>query len=85
MAKTDSLNTLAQLGRRIAYLRKGKGLSQLELSLRSEVSNSYLSDLEAGRRNPSVLLLTRIADALDITLEELFRGVVPLEQLLKAH
>ena len=85
VVKTDDIGILSQLGRRIAYLRKSKRISQLELSIDSEISKSYLSDLECGRRNPSVMVLSRICAALEITLEELFRGIVPLEQLLKAH
>jgi len=85
VVKTDDIGILSQLGRRIAYLRKSKRISQLELSIDSDISKSYLSDLECGRRNPSVMVLSRICAALEITLEELFRGIVPLEQLLKAH
>jgi len=85
VVKTDDIDILSQLGRRIAYLRKNKRISQLELSIDSDISKSYLSDLECGRRNPSVMVLSRICAALEITLEELFRGIVPLEQLLKAH
>ena len=83
--KTDDIDILSQLGRRVAYLRKSKKISQLELAIDSDISKSYLSDLECGRRNPSVMVLSRICSALEITLEELFRGIVPLEQLLKAH
>lgn len=83
VVKTDDIDILSQLGRRIAYLRKSKRISQLELSIDSDISKSYLSDLECGRRNPSVMVLSRICAALEITLEELFRGIVPLEQLLK--
>ena len=85
VVKTDDIDILSQLGRRIAYLRKNKRISQLELSIDSDISKSCLSDLECGRRNPSVMVLSRICAALEITLEELFRGIVPLEQLLKAH
>ena len=85
VVKTDDIDILSQLGRRIAYLRKSKRISQLELSIDSDISKSYLSDLECGRRNPSVMVLSRICAALEITLEELFRGIVPLEQLLKVH
>lgn len=85
VVKTDDIDILSQLGRRIAYLRKSKRISQLELSIDSDISKSYLSDLECGRRNPSVMVLSRICAALEVTLEELFRGIVPLEQLLKAH
>lgn len=85
VVKTDDIDILSQLGRRIAYLRKSRKISQLELAIDSDISKSYLSDLECGRRNPSVMVLSRICAALEITLEELFRGIVPLEQLLKAH
>jgi transcriptional regulator with XRE-family HTH domain len=78
----SSLSALAQLGKRIAYLRKERHLSQLQLALQAGVTKSYLSDLERGQRNPTVKVLQKIAMGLGVTLEELFRGVVPLEQLL---
>lgn len=82
--KTDSsfLELHSQLGKRIVYLRKEKKMSQLSLSIATGLSKSYLSELEKGKRNPSVDTLMKIVMALDITLEELFRGIVPLEQLL---
>jgi transcriptional regulator with XRE-family HTH domain len=81
-APDSSLSALAQLGKRIAYLRKERHLSQLQLALQAGVTKSYLSDLERGQRNPTVKVLQKIAMGLGVTLEELFRGVVPLEQLL---
>lgn len=85
MAKSadNDLSLLPQLGKRIAYLRKKRGMSQLDLSLEANVSKSYISDLENGRRNPSALLLQRIAFALGVSLEKLFQGVVPLDALLR--
>ena len=80
----DQLSLLGQLGMRISFLRKKKkGLSQLDLSLSCGVSKNYLSDLENGRRNPSILLLQRIASGLGASLETLFQGIVPLEDLLR--
>lgn len=70
------------MGKRITYLRKERGISQLDLSIDSGLSKSYLSDLEHGRRNPSVASLSKIASALGVTLEELFRGVVEIKQLI---
>lgn len=64
-----------QLGMRIKYLRTQRKWSQEDLSLESNVNKNYISDLENGRRNPSLDVLERIADALSITLEELFRGI----------
>ena len=69
------MNILIQLGKRIAYLRKKKKMSQLDLALESEVNRNYLCDLEKGRRNPSILVLNRIAEALNIDLSMLFKGI----------
>ena len=76
-------DVLWQLGRRIAFLRKEKGLSQVELAADADMAKSYLSELELGKRNASVLVLSRLAAALGTTLEELFKGVVSIETLLQ--
>ena len=80
---TNKNDVLWQLGRRIAFLRKAKKLSQIDLATDSMVAKSYLSELERGKRNPSVLVLSRIAIALGTTLEELFKGIVSIETLLQ--
>lgn len=76
-------DVLWQLGRRIAFLRKEKDLSQVELAADADMAKSYLSELELGKRNASVLVLSRLAAALGTTLEELFKGVVSIETLLQ--
>ena len=76
-------DVLWQLGRRIAFLRKEKGLSQVELAADADMAKSYLSELELGKRNASVLVLSRLAIALGTTLEELFKGIVSIETLLQ--
>ncbi len=69
------LTTYSQLGKRIEYLRKQKGWSQEDLALESHVNKNYISDLENGRRNPSLMILVRISHALKITLQTLFQGI----------
>ena len=69
------MNVLVQLGKRIQFLRKQKGMSQEDLALESGVNKNYLSDLERGRRNPSLLILNRICYGLDIDLATLFKGI----------
>ena len=64
-----------QLGMRIKYLRKRLKWSQEDLALNSDINKNYISDLENGRRNPSLDILERIAIAFNISLEELFRGI----------
>lgn len=73
------LSLLGQLGKRIAFLRKQRGLTQLTLSADTGLATSFISDLELGKRNPSIETLWKIAEALDVTLEELFKGIVPIE------
>ena len=68
------------LGKRIAHLRKTKGLTQLELSVDSGLSQSFLCDLEAGSRIPSIETLERLAMALGVSLSVLLEGVGSIEQ-----
>lgn len=76
----NSNHLYLRLGRRIAFLRKQQKMSQLELSLDTGLSKSYLSDLENGRRNPSLKILAVISLALGISLSTLFSGVDELEK-----
>lgn len=68
------------LGKRIAYLRKQKHLSQLQFALECGVAKSYVSELESGKRNPSLLTLEKICLALDVTLSTLFEGMGPIPE-----
>ena len=64
-----------QLGARIRYLRQQKNLSIEELSLEAGVNRNYLGDLERGVRNPTLIILNKIALALCIDLSVLFEGI----------
>lgn len=64
-----------QLGYRIRYLREEKGLSIEALALEAEINRNYLGDLERGMRNPTVVVLNKIAKALEIDLSTLFEGI----------
>lgn len=74
------MNIQQQLGMRIAYLRKQKKWTQEDLAFYAQVNKNYISDLENGRKNPSVEILSRIAEALSITMEFLFKGIQPFEE-----
>lgn len=67
-----------QLGYRIRYLRQQKGLSIETLSLEAGINRNYLGDLERGTRNPTLIILNKIATALDIDLPTLFEGIKEL-------
>ncbi len=68
-------NTLENFGERVRNLRKSAGLSQEKLAEISDLHRTYISGVERGERNPSLLSLARIAQALGLPLEELFNGV----------
>jgi transcriptional regulator with XRE-family HTH domain len=62
-----------RVGLNVQKLRRDMKLSQEELAARAQVNQSYLSDIERGIRNPSIMVLDRIARALSADPEELLR------------
>lgn len=61
--------------KRIKSLRIEKGLSQEKFALKIDMDRTYLASVEAGKRNISIRNIKKIADGLEITLEELFKGM----------
>jgi transcriptional regulator with XRE-family HTH domain len=61
------------VGRNFARLRREKGLTQEDVEARSGFSQQYLSDLERGRRNPTVITLYELSQALEVSHVELVR------------
>ena len=61
------------VGCNAARLRKEKGLTQEQLAERSGLSQQYLSGLEQGKRNPTIVTLYEIAEALGVSHVELVR------------
>ncbi len=59
------------VGRNFARLRREKGLTQEDVEARSGYSQQYLSGLERGKRNPSIITLFEIAQALGVSHVEL--------------
>src|SRR5256884_7044954 len=63
---------LKMLGENIRYLRQGKNLSLADLTKKSGVSKTYISDLENGLGGrPNVQYLYKIATALETTIDAL--------------
>jgi transcriptional regulator with XRE-family HTH domain len=60
------MDVVEVLGANVRRYRKLAGISQEELSHRTGIKRSYISDLERGTRNPSVRALGRLAAALKI-------------------
>ncbi len=64
---------LARLGTRVRSWRQEHGLARKALALASGVSERYLAQLEAGHGNVSVLLLRKVAHAMNVPVEQLVR------------
>ena len=62
------------IGTHIKELRKEKKMTQFELEAAAEISRSYLDDVEAGRYNPSLETLSKLAQALGVEVSALFKG-----------
>jgi len=61
------------VGRNFARLRREKGLTQEEVEVRSGFSQQYLSSLERGRRNPTVVTLYELARAIGVSHVDLVK------------
>lgn len=63
--------TLKDFGKHVREIRLAKNLSQSELASLSQFDRNYIGMLERGERNPSLITLARLAEALDIPLYRL--------------
>lgn len=75
MSVAKSFDALrAQLADEIKQSRRRLGLSQEALALQAEVDRTYVSQLERGIANPSLLILHRISTVLGMDLSITLQG-----------
>ena len=60
-----------KLGRNVRRLRQQRRLTQEQLAFEAEIDLTYVGGIERGKRNPSLLVMARIADALSVPLAKL--------------
>ncbi len=65
--------TRKQFGKRLRELRKKEGLSQEELGFKAGIHRTYVGAVERGEQNVSIDNIHKLAKALKISLEELFK------------
>jgi len=80
--KGKSTGTRRSLGAVLRQRRRSLGLTQVELSKRLKVKPSYVGFLESDRRRPSLPLLSRLANTLELKPEVLFLLAHPEEKEL---
>lgn len=64
-----------EIGKRIIKARNTKGVSQEKLATESGIDRSHMGFIEQGRRKPTLSTLYKVAKSLDISLEQLFKGL----------
>lgn len=64
-------NEVIQFGKKLKEVRLKKNLSQGGVARILGVHRSYISGLERGRRNPSLLTVQKIAKALGVSVKDL--------------
>lgn len=69
------MNVAEKLGARIQKLRTERGLSQEELADQSGLHRTYISHIERGSRNITVVGLCKVAKGLKLTPSELMDGL----------
>lgn len=72
MTATATSAFLKRLGERIAKLRADAGLTQQQLATNAEVTTKFVSEVERGKTNVSILVLRGMAIAMNVTLSQLF-------------
>ena len=66
------MDVRVRLGNNVRRLRKAKGLAQEKFALEFGMDRTYVSGIERGIRNPTVTVVQRLADALEVPIAELF-------------
>ncbi|CAL2093171.1 SOS-response repressor and protease LexA [Tenacibaculum sp. 190524A02b] len=72
MKQYNSETFVKLVGKQIKKLRKKQDMTQLDLSIKSDMEENALQRIETGRTNPTLKTLLKIVNALGIDFKELF-------------
>jgi transcriptional regulator with XRE-family HTH domain len=70
-----STDIRVQLGKRVRDLRHEHKWTQVELAEMLGIDRSYLSEIETGKKDPSLRVLKAIADGFNLSLSQLLKGL----------
>jgi transcriptional regulator with XRE-family HTH domain len=65
----------SKLGKRIRALRIEKGWSRVEMADLLAMNRGYLSEVETGKKDPSLTMLKTLAEGLSVPLSKLLEGL----------
>ncbi|MFA5029627.1 MAG: helix-turn-helix transcriptional regulator [Patescibacteria group bacterium] len=66
-------NSSRKLGINVRRIREEKGMTQGDLCRKLGLDRAYLSNVESGKKNPTLATMERIAEALDVSVDELLK------------
>ena len=66
---------LKKFGDRVQSLRNQAGISQEKLAEMAEMHRTYISGIERGERNVSLINIMRLASALNVSVSKLMEGI----------
>lgn len=66
---------LLGFGKNLKHFRKNKNLSQEDLAFKCGLDRTYISGLERGKRNPTLKIISLLAQHLDISMSELVSNI----------
>jgi transcriptional regulator with XRE-family HTH domain len=64
-----------KFGKKVKLLRIEKGWSQDKLALNADLDRTYIPSIEKGERNISITVIEKIADALKVSISDLFKDL----------
>ena len=68
-----SSNVREKFANKLKFLREERNLTQEDLAVLCNVDRTYIGRIEQLKRNPSLVILQKIADGLNIELHELLK------------
>ena len=69
----DMKSESAKLGKNLKRIRTEKGITQGDIVRILGVSRSFVSNIENGKTNPTLSTISKIANALDVSSDELLK------------
>ena len=66
---------LDSLAKRIALLRKSKGMTQERMAADADIDRVALANIETGKRRPTVTTIYRISSALGVHVDDIFKNL----------
>jgi transcriptional regulator with XRE-family HTH domain len=75
MTKRQRPDIRERFGFAVKVRREELGLTQEDLADKAGIHRTYLSDIERGARNPSLVSIERVAAGLELALSDLFRRI----------